>query len=53
MKTVVILLFVLGGGGILLGAMMFGDIGVAAIIGGLSAILSGVGFNIIRKNKTS
>ena len=49
MKIVGILLLVLGVIGLLLGMMMFGDIGVAAMIGALSAILSGIGFIISDK----
>ena len=30
--------------GIVMGAMMFGDIGIACIVGALSALLSGFGF---------
>lgn len=33
-----------------LGLMMFGDIGIAAIIGALAALLSGIGFFITSKN---
>ncbi len=44
MKTVGILLILLGVIGILMGSMMFGDIGLAALIGALSALLSGIGF---------
>jgi len=44
MKTVGILLILLGVIGILMGTMMFGDIGLAALIGALSALLSGIGF---------
>jgi len=49
LKIVGILLLVVGGLGILMGAMMFGDIGIAAMIGASSAILSGVGFIICNK----
>lgn len=44
MKTIGILLIVVGALGILLGAMMFGDIGIAAWIGAVAALLSGFGF---------
>lgn len=38
-----ILLIVVGVAGFALGGMMFGDIGVAAMIGGAGALLSGIG----------
>jgi len=44
MKAIGILLIVLGIIGILMGLMMFGDIGIACIVGALSALLSGIGF---------
>jgi len=44
MKTIGILLIILGIIGILMGMVMFGDIGVACIVGALSALLSGFGF---------
>ena len=46
MKVIGILLIVLGVIGILMGLMMFGDIGIACIIGALAALLSGIGFMI-------
>jgi len=49
MKVIGILLVIVGGGGILLGMMMFGDIGIAAIVGGLSGLLSGIGFLTVSK----
>jgi hypothetical protein len=49
LKIIGILLLVLGGIGLAMGAMMFGDIGIAAIIGASSAILSGIGFIICNK----
>lgn len=49
MKIIGILLIVLGVMGILLGAMMFGDIGVACIIGALASLLSGFGFLSVYK----
>lgn len=49
MLVIGILLIVLGVLGILLGMMMFGDIGIACIVGALAALLSGIGFLIARK----
>lgn len=44
MKVIGILLIVVGVLGILMGMMMFGDIGVACIVGACAALLSGIGF---------
>ena len=44
MKGIAIALLVVGGIGVFAGLNMFGDIGVAALIGSVTAILSGVGF---------
>ena len=44
MKIIAVLLTLVGLGGVGLGAMMFGDIGVAAMVGGLVGMLSGSGF---------
>lgn len=44
MKLIGILLTILGAIGLIMGFMMFGDIGIAAMIGALSALLSGIGF---------
>ncbi len=44
MKAIGILEIILGIAGIFMGMMMFGDIGIACIIGALSALLSGIGF---------
>ncbi len=49
MKVIGIILIVWGAIGILMGFMMFGDIGIACIVGALTAILSGVGFLIAAK----
>lgn len=46
MRVIGILLIILGVLGLIMGAAMFGDIGIACIVGGLSALLSGIGFNI-------
>ncbi len=51
MKVIGILLIVWGVLGILMGMMMFGDIGIACIVGAVSGLLSGVGFLIASKNK--
>ncbi|MFE5804000.1 hypothetical protein, partial [Bacillus thuringiensis] len=44
MKAISIILILIGIFGILMGGMMFGDIGIAAIIGSLAALFSGIGF---------
>ena len=44
MKGISIALFVLGGFGLFLSTLMFGDISIAAGIGSLTALLSGAGF---------
>ena len=49
MKVIGILLVVLGVIGILMGVMMFGDIGLACIVGALTALLSGIGFIMVEK----
>ena len=49
MKVIAVLLIIIGLGGIAMGAMMFGDIGIAALIGGLVGSLSGLGFWIVGK----
>ena len=51
MKVIGILLIILGAIGLLMGVMMFGDIGLACIIGALSALLSGIGFLIASKKQ--
>jgi len=51
MLVIGILLIILGAIGLLLGMMMFGDIGIACIIGALAALLSGIGFLLSRKNQ--
>lgn len=51
MKIIGILEIILGVIGILMGFMMFGDIGVACIVGALAALLSGIGFIIASKNR--
>jgi len=49
LKVIGIILIVWGVIGILLGAMMVGDIGVAAIVGAVVSILSGIGFILCNK----
>lgn len=44
MKAIGIILIVWGVLGIVMGLMMFGDIGLACIVGALAALLSGIGF---------
>lgn len=49
MKGIGIILIIVGIIGIFLSFLMFGDIGIAAFIGALSGLLSGIGF--LRVNK--
>lgn len=49
MKAIPIILIVIGVIGLLLSTMMFGDIGLAAGIGSVTAILSGVGLYNLNK----
>ncbi|WP_176220567.1 hypothetical protein [Cohnella massiliensis] len=44
MKIIGILLVIVGVAGMAMGGAMFGDIGIAAMIGASSALLSGIGF---------
>lgn len=44
MKIIGILLIIVGVVGILMGLMMFGDIGIACLVGAVTALLSGFGF---------
>ena len=48
-KTIGIILMVVGVIGFLLGGMMFGDIGIAAWIGSTAALISGFGFFKVSK----
>lgn len=52
MKVIGIILIVIGALGTLLSSMMFGDIGIAAFIGSITAVLSGVGFILVNKRLT-
>ena len=47
MRLIGILLIILGIIGLLLGMLMFGDIGIACIVGALAALLSGIGFFMV------
>ena len=49
MLVIGILLIIWGIIGIAMGMMMFGDIGIACIVGAVTAILSGVGLIIANK----
>ena len=49
MKAIGILLIIVGALGIIMGMMMFGDIGVACLVGAAAALLSGIGFLIAAK----
>lgn len=49
MKIIGILLIVIGILGIIMGMMMFGDIGIACMVGAASALLSGFGFLSVNK----
>jgi hypothetical protein len=44
MKIISAILVLVGIVGIVMGSMVFGDIGLAAIIGALAALFSGIGF---------
>jgi len=50
-KVIGILLIIVGILGILMGLMMFGDIGIACIVGAFGSLLSGIGFVSIPRNK--
>ena len=49
MKIIGILLIIVGVIGILMGMMMFGDIGIACLVGAITALLTGIGFLQINK----
>jgi hypothetical protein len=53
MKVFGIVLIVIGAIGVVLGSAMFGDIGIAAWIGAVTAIVSGLGFLKVNKLLTS
>jgi hypothetical protein len=50
MKPVGIILIVIGGIGLIMGGAMFGDIGIAAWIGAVTALVSGIGFLKLNKS---
>ena len=52
MKVIGILLIILGGIGIFMGMIMFGDIGIACLVAAFTALLSGIGF-IIASSKVN
>jgi uncharacterized membrane protein len=49
MKVLAIILIVVGVIGIIMAGAMFGDISLAAGVGAVTAILSGVGFHLVEK----
>lgn len=49
MLIIGIFLIILGIIGILMGMMMFGDIGIACFVAALTALLSGIGFLLANK----
>jgi len=49
MKAIGIILIVWGIIGIVMGTMMFGDIGIACIVGAVTALMSGFGFLSVNK----
>jgi hypothetical protein len=49
MKVIAVLLVLVGVLGLVMGTMMFGDIGIACMVGGMSALLSGIGFLLAAK----
>jgi hypothetical protein len=49
MKIIGVLLIIVGVIGILMGMMMFGDIGIACLVGAITALLTGIGFLQINK----
>lgn len=53
MIVIAILLLILGGVGLIMSTMAFGDIGVAIGVASLTAILSGIGFILANKNEKS
>ena len=52
MKVIGILLILVGVIGFIMGASMFGDIGISAMIGASAALFSGIGFLQVNKALT-
>lgn len=48
-KVIGVLLIIIGILGIFMGLMMFGDIGIACMVGAIGSLLSGIGFISISK----
>jgi len=53
MKVIGVLLLIFGVAGLAMSANMFGDISIAGGIGSVTALLSGIGFLLSKKNKTN
>lgn len=49
MRGIAITLIIIGVIGILLSFVMFGDIAIAGFIGSITALLSGIGFNMVHQ----
>lgn len=49
MKVIGIILIIIGVLGIICGFQMYGDIGVAAIIGAVGTLISGIGFILVNQ----
>lgn len=52
MKIIGIILIAIGVIGFIIAANMYGDIGIAAFIGSIPAVISGIGFLLARKEIT-
>lgn len=50
MKAIGVILIIFGLIALILSGVMFGDIGIAAAIGAITAILSGIGFLVVARN---
>lgn len=49
-KVIGVLLILFGLIGVFLGCLMFGDIGIACLVGAITALLSGIGFLLVPRN---